>query len=88
MFLFPMRRSILAHAHTIRAVSLWEFRLLQGLLSSPKCSLTSTGLYYWSPGQNAAEDAPEAAENCPLHRAGQLSALACAATTEDPAVHL
>lgn len=37
---------------------------------------------------DAAEDAPEAAEDCSLHRAGQLPALAGADTPEDQTVHL
>lgn len=38
--------------------------------------------------QDAAEDAPEAAKNCSLHRAGQLPALAGAVAAKDPAVHV
>lgn len=57
---------------------------------SPNSALTPLSLA-WSGegrGQNAAEDAAEAAEDGPLHRAGQLSALAGAHPPEDKTVHL
>lgn len=38
--------------------------------------------------QDAAEDASEAAEVCPSHRAGQLPSLACFNTTQDKTIHL
>lgn len=41
-----------------------------------------------SGGHNVAEDATEAAEDCPLHGAGQLPTLASAATPRDTVVHL
>lgn len=41
-----------------------------------------------SGGHDVAENATEAAEDCPLHGAGQLPTLASAATPKDTVVHL
>lgn len=55
----------------------------QALTPQPACLLPGGAR-----GRDAPEDAPEVVEDCPLHGAGQLPALAGAHTPEDTAVYL